>query len=169
MKTINVPSAYKHELRDTRTKEYKIAEIRDYVKAHKGEVIKMSDFEFAGSSLTVNKYINELISAGRLTRQRVRNQGKGHHFAYTWHEPSERVDTDRNGPIVVKSLGFKDWPLGGSHSNMLMSTVMGEYIESNLDDLHAEQIKGMLLFRRHINQLYSDVEKQRKQILEGKE
>lgn len=51
MNAIKVPKQYKHELRNTAPIEYKRAEIRDYIKTHEGEVIKLADFvEKIGSS-----------------------------------------------------------------------------------------------------------------------
>lgn len=45
MNAIKVPKQYKHELRNDAPIEYKRAEIRDYIKAHEGEVISHADVQ----------------------------------------------------------------------------------------------------------------------------
>lgn len=164
--SIRVPEKYKSELRNTSSKAYKEAQIRDYVKAHDGEVIKILDLEpIVGTTAAL--YVRRLVKEGRLFRYSIKTSTNGVSYGYKWVDLKVREEKDRNGPVVVKSLGYKDYPLGGVHTNLLMATAMHDYIESNIDDLPAEQIKGMLLFKRHINQQHAEVEEYNKKLVEG--
>lgn len=162
---IRVPEKYRSELRSNTSKEYKEAQIRDYVKAHKGEVVKIADLmPIVGTN--VQTYIARLIKEGRLGRRTLKTGARGYSYTYVWYD-QPHIQATSNGPVHVKSLGYKDYPLGGVHGNLLMGTSMHEYIETNLDTLPAEQIKGMLLFKRHINQKHTEVEQYNKDILKG--
>lgn len=165
MNGITVPKQYRQELRDTRSKEYKEAEIRDYVKAHKGEIMTISDFQKVAGT-TAQQYIARLRKEGKLLRKTLKTGNRGYSYTYDWMD-IPYVAKSNHGEIKITKLGFDNWPLGSEHTNGLMTTEMDIYIQDNIDSLPAESIKGMLLFKKHINRLYTEVAEQRKIILEG--
>ena len=110
---IKVPDRFASEFHKTRTKDrdpaYREACIRDYVQAHKGEIMKLSDFGMAayGSNTpgAATALIKKLMKNGRLTRSKVKNGERGVSYTYLWHDRREvPKNTSENGPVTVRHL-----------------------------------------------------------------
>lgn len=166
--SITVPKEYKHELRNDSSPEYKMACIRDYVKAHPNEVISGPDwYDLIGSSYP--NYLKKLKEQGRLVRLPARDGKKGARYHWKWVDKDYRVQA-KPVEISVRSLGFEDWPLGNSeHGLKHLAVEMDQYIDENINVLKAEEVHGILKFRKHIKGRYESVRKQREEALKNKE
>lgn len=114
---IKVPDRFAGEFNKIRTKDrdpdYREACVKDYVRAHKGEVMKLSDFGMAayGSNTpgSATALIKKLMKKGRLTRSKVHNGERGVSYTYLWHD--QRVvpqNESRNGPMTTRSLDLPE-------------------------------------------------------------
>lgn len=168
MNKITVPKQYRSEMRDTRTPEYKIAEIRDYVKKHPNEVITYETFvEIAGS--TAANYVKKLLQQGRLVRYRKKTGERGHHFIYVWiDEPKPNTSSTNDGIVHTRSLNFDAWPLETEKGYVSLSNNIDTYLMDSIDELDASEMKGILRYKKHIRDAYDKVKSQREEALKNK-
>lgn len=178
--SISVPKEYKHELRNNSSPEYKIATIRDYVKTHPGEVISGRDwYELIGASYP--NYLRKLKKQGRLLRISAQDGKMGARYHWKWVDKDYRAEGE-GGATVVRSLGFEDWPLGTEHGLRQLANEIDSFLDARLNIYHpperaeatmsllnAEEVHGILKFRKFMKERYDAVRKQREEALNNKE
>lgn len=169
MGDITVPKHLRSEMRDTRTKEYKIACIRDHINKNPGKVIKMADFMEVGGT-TASIYIKDLMRAGRVIRHKVHNGQRGHSYSYVWIDrPNVGVSSSNNGSVKTKSLEFEPWPLDSQDGYASMSKNIDHYLIENVESLDGIEIRGIIKYKKHVRDEYDRVKKSRDAILEARD
>lgn len=145
-----------HELRTKdRDPDYRMACVRDYVLAHKGEVMKLTDFGKAayGSETAgiASPLIKKLLKNGRLTRSKVKDGNKGVSYTYLWHETRHVVPRiNSSGPTTTRSL---DLPEIDFTDDVLKKIDEVLYRFTTLDGnmYEGRNIAGAVLFRNWLN------------------
>lgn len=64
-------------------------------------------------------------------------------------------------------MGFDPWPLGTEEATGLLTHAIELYLEDHVDELTVGNLSGIIKFKKHMKQRHADVQRQRREILEG--
>jgi hypothetical protein len=168
--SIQVPAGYRHMLREGKvkktTEEYKPI-IRRLIESRAGEIIRQSDFKEALGVQTAAVHLKKLEKAGYVTKTRIRHgHGKGNHFQYQWNTiPLSRERAAiANGEVVTRHLNLPDYPLTKDDLDNLHNLAV-EWFDDQQPS--AEQMAGVLIFRKWARDKFNAVDKARREIING--
>lgn len=161
---ISVPKEFKNELRNTSSPEYKIAQIRDYVKAHENKIIRGEEFRDLVGSMA-STYIGKLRREGRLIRISVKDGTKGLKFKWKWIDKDHVVDA-KPSEVRVKTLGFKDYAFGREETTFRVTAKIDEFVLENVYKLSGDEIRGLIKFKDAHLKNHEEVKKHNDILLE---
>lgn len=163
---IRVPKQYAHELKKKKTRgesvspEYREALVRDYVKANKGKIMKMSDFSrVAYDSSTqgiAHPLIKKLKREGKLIRIKTHKPKgqRGVAYTYLWRDdlPSSSKEKEyKNGPVnIITPANPKKLPSFKTNLNELIDDYLLS-IRIKTDDHEKDIVYGLHRFKLWIN------------------
>jgi hypothetical protein len=167
MNGVTVPNNFKHLMQKPKqkTEDYKDL-IRRLIVRQDGNVLAYSDFEKELGVSTASIHVKRLMKAGYVTRTRLRHAGKGWNYTYQWHSTpiSNKAAALANGEVVTRSLNLPDFPIAKDDLVRLPELIVQWFDEK---EPSAEQLAGVMLFRRSLDDKYKEVEAARKKKVEG--
>ena len=165
MNGVTVPSQYRHMLKTERRPEYIEAEIRDYIKKHQGQLIRLQDLNQVGETTQAKKYLDKWLKQGRITRVKM-GGGKGKRYTYKWHDivtkpiPIPKID---GAGVMVRSLDLPV-PLIDQKTIDNITKAFHIWIETETD---GQCIVNVVKFRKYLQEEHDKVKKKREEILDA--
>ena len=165
MNGVSVPDQYRHMVRAERRPEFTEAVIRDYIKKHDGELIKLSDLNAAAETTTATQMVQRLLKTGRITRHKL-GGGRGKRYTYKWHDivtkpiPIPKID---GAGVMVRSLDLPV-PLIDQKTIDNITKAFHIWIETETD---GQCIVNVVKFRKYLQEEHDKVKKKREEILDA--
>lgn len=179
---INVPKKYKHELRSSTSKEYAVATVHDYIKAHQNERITFNDIS-EGTGISYTRVANAMsagINNGNIVRNIVRSdakygEGRTYYYTYSWVDnpeppapkPIKIKENPNNGPaITVAKFDLPPYLLKPEAIDGLKDLFL-LWIDSVAYDVSLKdgEILGASKFRMFVEKHIADTKKKRNEIM----
>lgn len=146
-------------MKNSTSKEYKLACIRDVIINSKGKSLGQKDLMDASglSAVTLRKYIRELIAQGKVTMKLAPGAGKRRIYHYLEHTNPEM--------LMVRKLELPEYPIDPKAVDSLGGLLL-QWIDSSYGiGISGDMIQGASMFRRYIVDETKRVKAKRDQIL----